>query len=97
MLKNGLENEVKKLYEIDGIENSTASQAIGYKELKLYLNNKISRDEAIEKIKQESRRYAKRQMTWFNHMDIKWFFVDKLDYNDILNNSVKLISDTELI
>ena len=48
-------------------------QAIGYKEIVQFLNNQLSKEEAIEKIKQESRRYAKRQITWFKKIEgIKW-------------------------
>ena len=43
----------------------TAMQGLGYKEVVQYLNNELSKEEMIEKIKQESRRYAKRQLTWF--------------------------------
>ena len=49
----------------------TAMQAIGYKEIVEYLENKITKEEAIEKIKQESRRYAKRQLTWFRRIENK--------------------------
>jgi tRNA dimethylallyltransferase len=48
-------------------------QAIGYKEYFQYFDGLISLDECIDKIKQSSRKYAKRQMTWFNKMDVKWF------------------------
>ena len=44
-------------------------QAIGYKEIVEYLNGKITKEEAIEKIKQESRRYAKHQITWFKRIE----------------------------
>ena len=48
-------------------------QAIGYKEIVEYLNNELSLSEAIEKIKQETRRYAKRQITWFKRIEnLKW-------------------------
>ena len=64
MIDNGLINEVKKLLN-KYKEFPTAMQGLGYKEVKEYLENKISKEEMIEKIKQESRRYAKRQITWF--------------------------------
>ena len=73
MLENGLIEETERLLEMGVPRDSTAMQAIGYKELLLYLDGKIKLDEATEKIKQESRRYAKRQMTWFRRdADIKW-------------------------
>ena len=72
MIAQGLIDEVKhilKKYK----EFPTAMQAIGYKEVVEYLNGLITKDEAIEKIKQESRRYAKRQITWFKRIeDIIW-------------------------
>lgn len=64
MIEQGLIEEVKKLlakYE----SFPTAMQGLGYKEVVEYLQNKITREEMIEKIKMETRRYAKRQLTWF--------------------------------
>ena len=73
MMKKGLLEEVKELIKMGIPRDSTAMQAIGYKELLVYLDGKCSLDEAIEKIKQESRHYAKRQLTWFRrNPDIKW-------------------------
>ncbi len=65
MLEQGLEQEVKACLEMGLTEKNTAMQAIGYKELVQYLQGEISREEAVEKIKMESRRYAKRQISWF--------------------------------
>ena len=64
MIENGLIEEVKsilKKYETF----PTAMQGLGYKEVVQYLNGELTKEEMIEKIKQETRRYAKRQMTWF--------------------------------
>ena len=64
MFEKGLIEEVKQL--ISKYKNMpTAIQGLGYKEVKLYLEGIISKEEAIEKIKMETRRYAKRQFTWF--------------------------------
>ena len=72
MLEQGLIDEVKKLIR-KYPEFPTAMQAIGYKEIVQYLNNELTKEEAIEKIKQETRRYAKRQITWFKRIEnIKW-------------------------
>ena len=72
MVEQGLIDEVKyilKKYK----EFPTAMQAIGYKEIVEFLNGNITKEEAIEKIKQESRRYAKRQITWFKRIEhILW-------------------------
>lgn len=72
MLENGLVDEVKQLLEKDGF-SKTALQGLGYKEVVEYLESIISYEEMVEKIKMETRRYAKRQMTWFNrNKDIIW-------------------------
>ncbi|MGE7979488.1 tRNA (adenosine(37)-N6)-dimethylallyltransferase MiaA [Psychrobacillus sp. NPDC093200] len=73
MVEQGLLQEVKGLYD-NGIRNSQSIQAIGYKEIYEYLDGKITLEEALERLKQNSRRYAKRQLTYFrNKMDIHWF------------------------
>ena len=64
MLEQGLIEEVKSIYEKYN-KFPTAMQGLGYKEVVEYLENKTTKEEMIEKIKQETRRYAKRQMTWF--------------------------------
>ncbi|QKE72858.1 tRNA (adenosine(37)-N6)-dimethylallyltransferase MiaA [Arthrobacter citreus] len=76
MLGEGLIVEAKMLYD-KGIRNCQSVQAIGYKELYDYFDGILLKDEAIDLIKQSSRRYAKRQMTWFrNKMNIHWFEMD---------------------
>ena len=72
MLENGLIEEVKALVnKYDNIQ--TAMQSLGYKEVVEYLGNEITKEEMIEKIKMESRRYAKRQLTWFRkNKEIIW-------------------------
>ena len=64
MIQKGLIDEVKQIYKKYKMF-PTAMQALGYKEVVEYLEDKITKEEMIEKIKQESRRYAKRQLTWF--------------------------------
>ena len=82
MLENGLVEEVKSLIS-KYKELPTAIQGLGYKEVVSFLNNEISYDEMVEKIKQETRRYAKRQLTWFRRNEqITW--INGLD--DIQNN-----------
>ncbi len=65
MLEQGLIQEVENLISKYGENMPTAMQGLGYKEVKEYLDKKITKEEMIEKIKQETRRYAKRQLTWF--------------------------------
>lgn len=79
MLIDGLEQEARELYD-SGIRTKAVMTPIGYKELFEYFDGNISKEEAIELIKQRSRHYAKRQYTWFNNqMDLKWF---KTNYED---------------
>ena len=76
MIKDGLIDEVKEFYD-KNINSRILKNAIGYKEIYSYLDGNISLDEAIELIKRNSRRYAKRQYTFFNHQfNMKWFNVD---------------------
>ena len=73
MMKEGLLEEVKELYD-EGVRNVQSVQAIGYKELYDYFDGTKSLEQAIENLKQNSRRYAKRQLTWFrNKMDVAWY------------------------
>lgn len=72
MINEGLIEEVKELL-LKYKEFPTAMQGLGYKEVVSYLKNEISKDEMIEKLKMETRRYAKRQLTWFRkYKEIKW-------------------------
>lgn len=72
MMEKGLLEEAKALYD-EGICDTQAVKAIGYKELFAYFDGRSTLEEAIEAIKQNSRRYAKRQLTYFrNKMDVKW-------------------------
>ena len=64
MVEQGLIEEVKMISE-KYKKYPTAMQALGYKEIKQYLDGNLTKEDAIEKIKQETRRYAKRQLTWF--------------------------------
>ncbi len=72
MIEKGLLAEAYQLYKKN--KHSQAAQAIGYKELFLYFDGTLSKEEAISLLKRNSRRYAKRQFTWFkNKMNITWF------------------------
>jgi len=73
MVEEGLLEEVQSLYN-RGLRECQSIQAIGYKEIYQYLDGHISLLDAIDMLKQNSRRYAKRQLTWFrNKMSVKWF------------------------
>lgn len=72
MIEQGLIEEVKQLLK-NYQEFPTAMQGLGYKEVVSYLKNELTQEEMIEKLKMETRRYAKRQLTWFRkNKDIKW-------------------------
>lgn len=86
MLEQGLIEEVKQIYKKYSYF-PTAMQGIGYKEVVEYLKNEISKEEMIEKIKQETRRYAKRQITWFKK-DKNW---KKINALDTLPNNINII------
>ncbi|GGI63735.1 tRNA (adenosine(37)-N6)-dimethylallyltransferase MiaA [Limosilactobacillus caviae] len=91
MVHNGLLDEAKWLFDHGG-ENLPAGKGIGYHELFPYFHGEITLDEAVEKIKQDSRHYAKRQLTWFrNKADTHWF--DILSHPDDINQIKQFIKD----
>lgn len=84
MVQQGLIEEVRALYEA-GIRDCQSVQAIGYKELYDYFEGKVSKEEAIELLKRNSRRYAKRQLTWFrNKMDVNWVDISLAVQNETI-------------
>jgi len=92
MFGEGLICEVKDLINKYGITN-ILKRAIGYKEVIMYLNNEITKEDCIELIQKNSRHYAKRQYTWFNNkMDINWFDVD---FNNFHNTYVEVLKYLE--
>ena len=93
MIDEGLISEVKELYD-KNINTIPINTAIGYKELYKYFNNEISLEDAIELIKRNSRRYAKRQYTWINNkMNVKWFYVDFNNFNNTIKEVEKYITN----
>ncbi|MFH7831759.1 tRNA (adenosine(37)-N6)-dimethylallyltransferase MiaA [Bacillus luti] len=75
MMEQGLLEEVEGLYN-RGVRDCQSIQAIGYKEIYDYFENRVSLEEAVSQLKTNSRHYAKRQLTWFrNKMDVTWFDV----------------------
>lgn len=86
MIKDGLVDEVKKLYQ-KYPDSKILHSAIGYKEIIAYLNKEITREEAIELIKKNSRHYAKRQYTWMNNkMNITWFETNYDNFNQTIES-----------
>ena len=93
MLKDGLIEEARKIYK-SNIRTKAVMTPIGYKELFDYFDNKISLEEALDKIRQDSRRYAKRQYTWNRHqMNINWFNVDFTNFDNTVNEIIKFIDE----
>lgn len=89
MIKEGLLNEVKAFYD-KNIRTKPLLNAIGYREIYSYFDGNISLEEALNKIKQNSRHYAKRQYTFFNHqLPVVWF---ETNYNNF-NNTVEEVID----
>lgn len=88
MLEAGLENEARQMLGKQGL---TARQAIGHKELKPYIDGKITLDEATENLKRETRRYAKRQLTWFRRNEnINWLYADEMSRDELVEKAVAL-------
>lgn len=84
MMQQGLLEEAKSFFDL-GIKSKAIMTPICYKELFAYFNNEISLDEALDLIRQRSRKYAKRQYTWFNHqLPVTWFDVDFNDFNNTI-------------
>ena len=95
MIKDGLLKEVKTLYD-DKIRTKAIETGIGYKELYKYFDGEISLDEAIDLIKKNSRNYAKRQYTFFNHqMKVNWFNVDFDNFDNTINEVYEFIMDKD--
>ena len=91
MIENGLLKEAESVLCSD--LSYTSVKAIGYKELEPYFNGKKSLDECIENLKRQTRRYAKRQLTWFKRdTEIQWLYIDKYNsFSELLNDAVSVI------
>lgn len=96
MLQAGLLQEAESFYNCcrQAGRPLTASQAIGYKELFPYLDDIVSLEEAVDCLKRESRRYAKRQITWFKKEEnISFLYLDEIENNrDLLNKSIEILT-----
>lgn len=93
MMKNGLLEEAEELWRQGSMK--TAANAIGFKEFIPFFENQMSVEACIDKIKQETRRYAKRQLTWFRkNQRIQWIILGEFDKkNEILEKSKKCIAN----
>ena len=86
MLEAGLVDEVRNLIKEGYDDKLSSMQAIGYKEVAEHLHGKYSYEEMVNILKQNTRNFAKRQMTWFRRFkDVNWINVEKLNINDIIS------------
>ena len=90
MMESGLLDEARRFY--DGAFGDTAAAAIGYKELLPYLQGEQELAICVANLKRATRRYAKRQMTWFRRdRSIHWFNIDELRFDQILSEASAII------
>ena len=90
MLQRGLLDEVKRLREMGYGDNAVAMQGLGYKEMLAYLKGELPYDEAVYLLKRDTRRYAKRQLTWFRRNEgIHWIDLDQT------GNQVEILKNIE--
>ena len=83
MIADGLVDEVKKLYELGMTKDMVSMQGLGYKEVLEYLNGECTLEEAVYRIKRDTRHFAKRQITWFKReRDVIWVNKNEFDYDD---------------
>ena len=90
MLKDGLLEEAKEFFE--KYNTATAAQAIGYKDLLPFFENRLSLEECAENLKMQTRRYAKRQLTWFRRNEnINWLYIDDYKDGELIEKAVEII------
>ena len=92
MVQDGLLDEAKSFFSLPFA--GTVRQAIGYKELKPYFDGSLPLEEALDHLKMETRRYAKRQLTWFRrYASIHWLPIDRLSAQELLRESLRFIQN----
>lgn len=100
MLERGLVDEVKRLHDMGYTKDMVSMKGIGYKELLSYLEDECTLEEAIDTIKQESRRFAKRQITWFRReKETIWINKNEYSYDDdkILNKMYEILEEKRIV
>ena len=100
MVENGLVEEVKKLKNMGYMSDMVSMKGIGYKEILSSLDGAYDIDEAVEKVKQESRRFAKRQLTWFRReKETIWLEKEEYSYDDnkILSKIKEILEEKRII
>ncbi len=96
MIEKGLVSEAQEYFLLN--KENTAAQAIGHKELAPYINGEISLEEASENLKRATRRYAKRQMTWFRrNSDINSVYCDRYkDFSEAVDAAFEIICSSDI-
>jgi tRNA dimethylallyltransferase len=91
MLRKGLADEVRRLVEMGYDKGGTAMQGIGYKEVLGYLRGEATLEETTEILKQNTRHYAKRQLTWFRRIEgLQWLDIDdKTDFRQLAQKIIR--------
>ena len=94
MIEAGLIDEVKSVLDMGYPQDCPGMKGIGYKECVEYLNNRCTREEMIYNIKQNTRHYAKRQLTWFRSIDnVQWFDTSDKDILTKIKNYIEQTAD----
>ncbi len=99
MIEQGLIDEVKGLMDMGYNENLTSMKGLGYKEIIKYLNGEYSFNDAVEILKRDTRRYAKRQLTWFRRDDrINWIYKgNNTPIKEIIEKSINYIEKKHIV
>jgi tRNA dimethylallyltransferase len=94
MIREGLIEEVRRLLDMGYSKELVSMQGLGYKEIISYIEGQYSLEEAVDKLKQSTRHFAKRQLTWFRRdARIHWIDLDKFNNrNDIIENIAQYIA-----
>lgn len=97
MIENGLIEEAKNVLALEN--TTTAAQAIAYKELDLFFKGEQTLEQATDKLKQATRNYAKRQLTWFRaNESINWIYLDEIQTNNqLLEVAMKIINNSKVV
>ena len=96
MVENGLIEEAEFFRNQE--YSATAVKAIGYKELEPYFTGCASLDTALENLKRETRRYAKRQLTWFRRDEkINWLFTDKMNTEELIQKAIDIVDKSNIL
>ena len=95
LIKKGLIEEVSKLKDMGLSYDDISMKGIGYKEIIAYLNNEYDLRTAVESVKKNTRRYAKRQITWFKrYKNARWFDISGLKSDEIIRDILSYLKET---